>query len=189
MLNFYNLYAMNIKVLRIRHGLSGLSSILYCSQLSLEEAGLLRYSSMALAAFLPAPMARITVAAPVTASPPANTPLRLVRPFSSATIQPLRFVSRPLVVDLINGLGLVPSAMMTTSQSISKLLPSFTTGLRRPLSSGSPSSISTHSIPFTHPFSSPRTRTGLVSILNSIPSCLAWCTSSTRAGSSASLRR
>lgn len=31
----------------------------------------LRYWSMACAAFLPAPMARITVAAPVTASPPA----------------------------------------------------------------------------------------------------------------------
>ena len=30
-----------------------------------------RYSSMALAAVLPAPMAKITVAAPVTASPPA----------------------------------------------------------------------------------------------------------------------
>ena len=30
-----------------------------------------RYSSMAAAAFLPAPIARITVAAPVTASPPA----------------------------------------------------------------------------------------------------------------------
>ena len=30
-----------------------------------------RYSSIAAAAFLPAPMARITVAAPVTASPPA----------------------------------------------------------------------------------------------------------------------
>ena len=37
-----------------------------------------RYSSMALAAFLPAPMARITVAAPLAASPPANTPLREV---------------------------------------------------------------------------------------------------------------
>ena len=30
-----------------------------------------RYSSMACAAFLPAPMARMTVAAPVTMSPPA----------------------------------------------------------------------------------------------------------------------
>lgn len=30
-----------------------------------------RYSSMAFAAFLPAPIARMTVAAPVTASPPA----------------------------------------------------------------------------------------------------------------------
>ena len=35
-----------------------------------------RYSSMAAAAFLPAPMARMTVAAPVSASPPANTPSR-----------------------------------------------------------------------------------------------------------------
>ena len=31
----------------------------------------LRYSSIAVAAVLPAPMAKITVAAPVTASPPA----------------------------------------------------------------------------------------------------------------------
>lgn len=32
---------------------------------------LFKYSSIAAAAFLPAPIARITVAAPVTASPPA----------------------------------------------------------------------------------------------------------------------
>ena len=43
---------------------------------ALENAGsgiyfLLRASSMAFAAVLPAPMARMTVAAPVTASPPA----------------------------------------------------------------------------------------------------------------------
>ena len=38
------------------------------------------YSSIAAAARLPAPMARITVAAPVTASPPANTPSLEVMP-------------------------------------------------------------------------------------------------------------
>ena len=59
----------------------------------------LMYSSIAAAARLPAPMARITVAAPVTASPPANTPSLEVMPCSSsATMQPLRLVSRPGVV-------------------------------------------------------------------------------------------
>ena len=57
------------------------------------------YSSIAAAARLPAPIARITVAAPVTASPPANTPSLEVMPCSSsATMQPLRLVSRPGVV-------------------------------------------------------------------------------------------
>ena len=41
---------------------------------------------MAAAAFLPAPMARITVAAPVTASPPAYTPGMLVAPVSSSAM-------------------------------------------------------------------------------------------------------
>ena len=39
-------------------------------------------------AALPAPMARITVAEPVTISPPAQTPLREVRPLSSTLILP-----------------------------------------------------------------------------------------------------
>ena len=57
------------------------------------------YSSMALAACLPAPMARMTVAAPVTASPPAYTALRVVRPSSPLVMmQPWLFVSRPGVV-------------------------------------------------------------------------------------------
>ena len=46
------------------------------------------YLSIAAAAVLPAPMARITVAAPVTASPPAYTPSMEVRPCSSAMIWP-----------------------------------------------------------------------------------------------------
>ena len=45
---------------------------------TLDQPLLLMYASMDLAACLPAPMARMTVAAPVAASPPANTPGRLV---------------------------------------------------------------------------------------------------------------
>ena len=53
---------------------------------------------MAVAALRPAPMARMTVAAPVTMSPPANTPSRLVAPVGvSATMQPWLLTSRPLV--------------------------------------------------------------------------------------------
>ncbi len=49
-----------------------------------------KYSIMARAACLPAPMAKMTVAAPVTASPPAYTPSRDVNPVSSSTTkQPL----------------------------------------------------------------------------------------------------
>ena len=43
-----------------------------------------KYSSIARAAFLPAPMARITVAAPVTMSPPAKTPSFEVRRVSGS---------------------------------------------------------------------------------------------------------
>ena len=54
---------------------------------------------------LPAPIARITVAAPVTASPPANTNALEVCPLSSsATMHLLLFVSRPFVVEAISGI-------------------------------------------------------------------------------------
>ena len=53
------------------------------------------YSSMDLAADFPAPMARMTVAAPVAASPPAKMPGQEVHPPSSAATQPLRVRSRP----------------------------------------------------------------------------------------------
>ena len=59
---------------------------------------LLMYLSMDLAPSLPAPIARITVAAPVTASPPAKTPSREVQPPSSASMPPFLVKSRPLVV-------------------------------------------------------------------------------------------
>ena len=61
---------------------------------------------MPFAASFPAPIARITVAAPVTASPPANTPALEVAPVSSAaTIHFLLLISRPLVVEEISGFG------------------------------------------------------------------------------------
>ena len=76
------------------------------------------YYDIAAAAFLPAPMARITVAAPVTASPPAKTPGRVVAPFSSATRQPRRFVSSPAVVLAMRGLGEVPNDMIDGHTSL-----------------------------------------------------------------------
>ena len=51
---------------------------------------LLMYWSMDLAACLPAPMARMTVAAPVAASPPAKMLGQEVQPFSSAGSEPFR---------------------------------------------------------------------------------------------------
>ena len=68
-------------------------------------------------------------------------------------------------MERISGLGLVPRAMIMVSTSSSNSLPSLTMGRRRPEASGSPSSISTQVMPFTQPFSSPRTSTGLVSRL------------------------
>jgi hypothetical protein len=83
---------------------------------------------MAFAAFLPAPMAKITVAAPVTASPPAYTPSLLVAPVSSSTIIPPHFwVLSPGVVDVIRGLGLWPIAIITVSTSITNSESCFTT--------------------------------------------------------------
>ena len=79
----------------------------------------LRYSSIPLAPARPASMARITVAAPVTASPPAYTPSLVVLPLlSSAMIHFHLLVSRPSVVEEISGFGEVPRDMMTASTSM-----------------------------------------------------------------------
>lgn len=43
------------------------------------------YSCMDFAAFFPSPIARMTVASPLIASPPANTPEMLVMSLSSTT--------------------------------------------------------------------------------------------------------
>lgn len=47
---------------------------------------------MAVAACFPAPIAKITVAAPVTASPPAYTPSLVVNPVSSSATMHLRLL-------------------------------------------------------------------------------------------------
>ena len=119
-------------------------------------------------------MARITVAAPVTASPPAYTPSLDVLPVSSsATIHFLLLMSSPLVVEDISGLGEVPSDMITASNSITNSEPGISTGFLLPEASGSPSSILIHFIPVTLPLSSVRISVGLVRRSNIIPSSLA----------------
>ena len=70
------------------------------------------------AAVLPAPIARMTVAAPVTMSPPAKMPRREVWPPSSALTQPWRFVSNPSVVETMSGLGEVPTATQSELYNI-----------------------------------------------------------------------
>ena len=62
-------------------------------------------------------------------------------------------------------------------------------GLRRPFSSGSPSIIFWTFMPRTVPSSSTRISTGACRKKNSMPSSLAWRSSSMRAGASASERR
>ena len=140
----------------------------------------------------------MTVAAPVTASPPAYTALREVSPSSFTTIPPHRLTSSPSVVDLIKGLGEVPIDIITESTSMVNSLSGITTGRLLPLSSGAPSSILTHIIALTNPFLGslvssgllyPRISIGLQSRRNSISSSSACSTSSRLAGSSSIERR
>ena len=135
----------------------------------------LRYSWIPLAASLPAPIARITVAAPVTASPPANTPGLEVAPTSSvATMHFLRSTSSPLVVEEISGFGEVPRDMITISTSMSNSDPGTSTGRLLPEASGSPSSMRMQRMPFTQPSSPTRISTGFVRRSKMMPSSFAW---------------
>ena len=120
-----------------------------------------RYSFIAPAAFLPCPMARITVAAPSTISPPAKTPFLLVLSVSSsATIFPHLFISISGVVLGIRGLDELPMAIIHVSIYSLYSLPLIGIGRLLPELSGSPSSILIHSTCFTQPFSSPIKLTG-----------------------------
>ena len=63
------------------------------------------YSSMASATRLDTFTASTTVFAPVTTSPDAYTPGRVVLPLSSTAIRPLPFTSMPLVEETITERG------------------------------------------------------------------------------------
>ena len=76
----------------------------------------------------PCPIARMTVAAPRTMSPPAKTRGIDVLPFSSATMFPFRVNSSPGVVCCISGLEPLPMATMTVSASRMNSLPLMATG-------------------------------------------------------------
>ena len=95
---------------------------------------------MLAAALRPSPMAKITVAAPRTMSPPAQTFVMLVACFSSTVMWPWSSTLISGVVAGINGLELFQRATITASQGISCSEPLISTGRRRPFSSGSPSS-------------------------------------------------
>ncbi len=104
------------------------------------------------AAFLPSPMARMTVAAPRTMSPPANTPA-----IRSGMLSSIYDVA-PFVELEIRGRWrsagdwlACRSATTTTSHGKTNSEPGMTTGRRRPEASGSPSSMRTHFRPVTQP--------------------------------------
>jgi hypothetical protein len=88
---------------------------------------------MAFAAFRPAPMAEMTVAEPITISPPAYTPSLLVLPFSGSAMMyfPL-FPDRFPVLSAISGFAPVPTAMITTSAGIANSEPVKGFGVHEP---------------------------------------------------------
>ena len=87
------------------------------------------------------------------------------------------------------GLEALPSAMMTRSAAIASVSP-VATGRRRPEASGSPSSMTSSTVPETKPVaSSPRNSRGERSTRSAMPSSSACSSSSTRAGISLWVRR
>ena len=130
------------------------------------------------AATLPAAMARMTVAGPVTQSPPANTPSMLsIWPLASATKAPRLMVillcSKPCVSTPCPMATTIPSAAMRFSKSFAF------SGLGRPLSSISPMICGCvqSATAWPCPFVSMRTG-GLAMLTSSTPSATAPSTSS-----------
>src|SRR5664279_2961168 len=111
---------------------------------SLSFGAPFKYSLIDLAALRPAPMARITVAPPVTMSPPAKTPGFEVARSSFAEIYPRLVTASPGVVDWINGFAEVPAAIIATWHGVTNSEPLIGIGLRRPESSDPPSSWRMH---------------------------------------------
>lgn len=90
------------------------------------------YACMASATFLEWETASTTVFAPLTASPEANTPGRLVWPFSSARSKPRGLAFNPLVVRVMVFCGPWEMDTITLSAGTRASLPS--TSVREPSS-------------------------------------------------------
>lgn len=146
---------------------------------------LIRRSAMFLAARRPSPIARITVAPPLTISPPAYSSGRLLCICSFTTMVFFRPSSKPGIDLGTSGLGDTPTATITWSHSIVSVSP-VAIGLLLPLASGSPSFMISSTAAFTRPSSSARYCLGLWSVRKLMPSSLACFTSSRRAGISVS---
>ncbi len=141
------------------------------------------------AAFFAWPMAIITVAPPVIASPAAKTPGLLVWQVASSTrMTPHLFVWIDVSVEGIIGFTLHPNDITTVSQFSTKYFP-VGTGFLLPVSSGSDNSICSQRICFTKLLSSTINSTGFESQRQLINSCSACFNSSDRAGASSRDRR
>ena len=144
---------------------------------------------MLAAAFFPAPIALITVALPVTISPPAKTSDKEDCPLSLTSIYPHLLSFKSFVFLVKSGLAFAPIAIIHRSTSIIYSDPGIAIGLLRPDASGSPNSIFKTSIALTKPSSSPMIFVGFLKKWNSTPSSTACSYSSRRAGISFSLLR
>src|SRR3990170_269055 len=139
------------------------------------QTPVVRYSCIESAAFLPSPIASMTVAPPLTMSPPEKTPFLLVLPVSWSTVMlPHLFTLISGVVWGMSGFAPLPMATMATSHSMVNSEPFISTGLLLPDSSGEPSSILTHSTALSLPSSSPMNLLGLVRSWSLSPSCSPW---------------
>ena len=153
-----------------------------------------RYPSIASAASRPWATASITAAGPLTASPPAKTPGRrhAIVAASASMVPGGPTAGRPSSGSRENRSGSVswPTAEKAKAHGTSNSEPFTGRGLRRPLPSGSPSSMRTHRIPASRPVAASRiASTGATSIVRRTPSCSAASTSSWKAGISVRDRR
>jgi len=140
------------------------------------------------AAFLPSPMARMTVAAPRTMSPPAKTPSIEVCSCRRSRCKPHLLTRRSGDVEVRSGFDFVRwprrpcrTGRRTRIPDLDGTTPSGGVGLAEL----HPDALE----PRTQPFSSPSTSTGAVRNSKRTPSCSAWWTSSRRAGNSSRERR
>ncbi len=153
------------------------------------EASCLKYLSIARAPRRPAAIASMIMPGPVTKSPPAKTPGRLVaRVLLSTTRVSHRVRSRALSAGRKERSGAWPTAAITVSASMKVSEPSIGMGRRRPLSSGSPSFIWIHCNPDTFQ-PSVTIRVGLTRKLILTPSARVWSYSTSVTGISARERR